>query len=109
MYPTAAVGGVQAAARGCVRSCADHGGPCYTPPTPAVVRSKEHPKSYIVKDGLGHPLAYVYFEDELQRQHVEAAGKDDAGSSPARSVQPACYSGMVGAAIDASRKRDTAE
>jgi len=28
----------------------------------------EHPESFIVKDAGGQPLAYVYFEDEPQRQ-----------------------------------------
>ena len=28
----------------------------------------EQTESFIVKDATGQPLAYVYFEDELQRQ-----------------------------------------
>jgi putative SOS response-associated peptidase YedK len=40
---------------------------------------EERPESFVVKDGKGQPLAYVYFEDEPQRQMtMHRIGKDDA-------------------------------
>jgi hypothetical protein len=40
---------------------------------------EERPESFVVKDGKGQPLAYVYFEDEPQRQMtMRRIGKDDA-------------------------------
>jgi hypothetical protein len=46
---------------------------------PAPWRVDERPESYVVKDGRGRPLAYVYFEDEPRRQmSTQRIGKDDA-------------------------------
>jgi hypothetical protein len=45
----------------------------YPPPW----RVEEHGKSYIVKDGLGQALAYVYFDDERQVA-VRRVSKADA-------------------------------
>ncbi len=40
---------------------------------------EEHKESYIVADGLGQPLAYVYFEEESIRQDIlKRLSKDDA-------------------------------
>ena len=40
---------------------------------------EEHNESYVVTDGLGQRLAYVYFEDESIRQGIlKRLGKDDA-------------------------------
>jgi hypothetical protein len=40
---------------------------------------EERPESFIVKDGKGQPLAYIYFEEEPQRQMtMRRIGKDDA-------------------------------
>jgi hypothetical protein len=47
----------------------------YPPPW----RVEERRESYIVTDAMGKPLAYVYFDDESQRQTVTGRiGKDDA-------------------------------
>jgi hypothetical protein len=35
---------------------------------PAPWKMQENDESYVVTDALGQPLAYVYFEDEPQRQ-----------------------------------------
>jgi hypothetical protein len=47
----------------------------YPPPW----RIEERRESYIVMDAMGKPLAYVYFEDNPQRQMItERVSKDDA-------------------------------
>jgi hypothetical protein len=47
----------------------------YPPPW----RIEERRESYIVMDAIGKPLAYVYFEDNPQRQMItERISKDDA-------------------------------
>jgi hypothetical protein len=39
----------------------------------------EHPESFIVKDATGQPLAYMYFEDEPQRQmSMKRLSRDEA-------------------------------
>lgn len=47
----------------------------YPPPW----KIEEHEESYVVTDGTGQRLAYVYFEDEPQRRmSMKRIGKDDA-------------------------------
>jgi hypothetical protein len=47
----------------------------YPPPW----RIEENRESYVVTDAVGQPLAYVYFEDEPQRQvSTKRIGKGDA-------------------------------
>jgi len=47
----------------------------YPPPW----RVEENEESYVVTDSSGQRLAYVYFEDEPQRQMImKRMGKDDA-------------------------------
>jgi hypothetical protein len=46
---------------------------------PAPWRIEEHDESYVVTDGIGHRLAYLYFDDEPQRQSATGRlSKDDA-------------------------------
>ena len=46
---------------------------------PAPWTVEEHPESYAVLDATGRNLAYVYFEEEPQRQMtLKRMGKDDA-------------------------------
>jgi hypothetical protein len=40
---------------------------------------EEHTESFIIKDATGHPLAYVYFEDEPTRQRTaKRLSRDEA-------------------------------
>ena len=40
---------------------------------------EEHTESFIVKDASGQPLAYLYFEDEPQRQmSMKRLSRDEA-------------------------------
>ncbi len=55
---------------------------------PAEVKSRRFPapwtideqtESFIVKDATGHPIAYIYFEDEPQRQmSTKRMSRDEA-------------------------------
>jgi hypothetical protein len=46
---------------------------------PSPWRVEEHTESFIVKDGIGQPLAYLYFEDEpTRRRTAQRLTKDDA-------------------------------
>jgi hypothetical protein len=46
---------------------------------PAPWKIEENPESFVVTDGLGQKLAYLYFEDKPQRQMaMRRLSKDDA-------------------------------
>jgi hypothetical protein len=46
---------------------------------PAPWKVEENKESYVVTDATGQKLAYVYFEDEPQRQlTMKRIGEDDA-------------------------------
>jgi len=45
---------------------------------PAPWTYEEMPESFIVKDAIGQPLAYVYFEDETTRQSSQRLSRDEA-------------------------------
>jgi hypothetical protein len=46
---------------------------------PAPWKIEEHNESYVVTDGLGQRLAYLYFENESVRQGIlNRLSKDDA-------------------------------
>lgn len=46
---------------------------------PAPWRMEEHSESFIVRDRTGEPVAYVYYEDQPQRQRMlHRMDKNDA-------------------------------
>jgi hypothetical protein len=49
------------------------------PPLPPPWSIEERQESFVVKDATGQPLAYVYFEDEPQRQmSMKRLSRDEA-------------------------------